>query len=192
MTEFDYWYYEESTDSNGRHLEELLPVLVRRDRDRSGVQPAHDRSREPVHALGRPLGMHDIEFEFEAFNKAFNVKSQDRKFANDMIDARMMQWLMARGRRIPFELVGDMADGVREEACARPSSYRCSVRRSGSASTSRTSSTTCTPSRGAGRLPRTLEERIDRGCPVDRARRRGAASPSPSSSRTTGSSRRGT
>ena len=54
--------------------------------------------------LADHMGLHDIEFELEAFNEAFNVKSKDRKFANDMLDARMMQWLMGVDGAFQFEL----------------------------------------------------------------------------------------
>ena len=53
-----------------------------------------------------PSGLRDIEFESEEFNRAFNVKSRDPKFANDVIDARMMQWLLQSGEGYAFEMNG--------------------------------------------------------------------------------------
>ena len=47
--------------------------------------------------LADALSFHDIEFESEDFNRMFNVKSPDKKFANDFVDARMMQWLLQNG-----------------------------------------------------------------------------------------------
>jgi hypothetical protein len=57
--------------------------------------------------LATALTFHDIQFESEAFNKAFYVKSPDAKFANDFVDARMMDWLMAHAAGFSFEVDGD-------------------------------------------------------------------------------------
>lgn len=40
------------------------------------------------------FGIDDIDFESEAFSRAFFVKSPDRRFAYDLIDPAMMQFLM--------------------------------------------------------------------------------------------------
>ena len=42
---------------------------------------------------------HDIQFESEEFNRDFTVHCEEPKFANDLIDARMMQWLLANAVR---------------------------------------------------------------------------------------------
>jgi len=52
------------------------------------------------------LSFHDIEFEDDAFNRAFNVRGNDRKFANDLVDARMMQWLLGVDGAFRFEVSG--------------------------------------------------------------------------------------
>ena len=57
--------------------------------------------------LADALSFHDIQFESEDFNRTFNVKSPDKKFANDFIDARMMQWLLQTGKGTAFEVMGD-------------------------------------------------------------------------------------
>ena len=44
--------------------------------------------------LADAIGLDDIEFELQEFNDAFNVKAKDRKFANDLIDQRMMRFLL--------------------------------------------------------------------------------------------------
>ncbi len=50
------------------------------------------------------IGLRDIDFEMDEFNKAFNVKCKDRKFANDLIDQRMMRWLLAADGAFNFEV----------------------------------------------------------------------------------------
>lgn len=42
----------------------------------------------------RASGLRDIEFESEEFNRACTVKCDDRRFANALIDGRMMAWLL--------------------------------------------------------------------------------------------------
>lgn len=55
------------------------------------------------------LGFRDIEFESEEFNRAFKVKSDDKRFANALIDARMMSWLLEEGHVAAYEVSGPLA-----------------------------------------------------------------------------------
>jgi hypothetical protein len=104
---FDYWFYTESTSSNGGRSRNysrfdcaMLPL-------EAACSPLTIEHENVLTRLADHLAMHDIEFESEAFNKAFNVKSPDKKFANDFIDAPMQQWLLQNGRGLSFEIVGD-------------------------------------------------------------------------------------
>ncbi len=104
---FDYWYYEESTDSKGnrsRTYHRFSCVM-------SPVEAACSHltlARENIFTrMGDHLGFRDIELESEEFNRAFTVRSPDRKFAVDFCDARMMQWLLGHGQGYGFEVVGD-------------------------------------------------------------------------------------
>jgi hypothetical protein len=104
---FDYWYYDESTDSKGnrsRTYHRFSCVM-------SPVEAACSHltlGRENIFTrMGDHLGFRDIELESEEFNRAFTVRSPDRKFAVDFCDARMMEWLMAHGEGYGFEVVGD-------------------------------------------------------------------------------------
>lgn len=56
-------------------------------------------------SLGRKIGVHNIEFESEEFNREFTVHADDRKFASDVIDPRMMQFLM-HGAAPGFAIIG--------------------------------------------------------------------------------------
>ena len=104
---FDYWYYEESIDSKGNRS--------RSYRRFSCVMSSVDASCSPLTIagenlwtrLGDHLGFRDIELESEEFNRAYTLKSPDRKFAVDFCDARMMQWLLVHGEGYAFEAVGD-------------------------------------------------------------------------------------
>lgn len=54
--------------------------------------------------LKAAAGFRDIEFESEEFNRTFEVQATDRKFAYDVIDARMMSWLLLTKGEYEFEL----------------------------------------------------------------------------------------
>ena len=103
---FDYWYYEQSTDSKGN---------TSRSYHRFSCAMAWFDADCPHLALGREgffsrladkLGFRDIEFESEEFNRAWQVKSEDRRFASAFVDARMMEWLLAEGAICSYEVVG--------------------------------------------------------------------------------------
>lgn len=109
MTEFDYWYYTESTDSDGSrsrtyHRFSCVLSQVEANCPHLIVTPENLFSRLADH-----LGFRDIEFETEEFNRAWQVKSPDRKFANDFVDQRMMAWLQYAGAAFSFEVAGPIA-----------------------------------------------------------------------------------
>lgn len=109
VIEADYWYYNESTDSEGR---------TSRDYDRFSIViveieawvPNVSIERENVLTrLADHVGMRDIEFELEEFNRRFNVKCQDREFAYKLLDARMMEYLLDKAGGICVEVEGGHA-----------------------------------------------------------------------------------
>ena len=59
--------------------------------------------------LASHVGVHDIEFESEEFNRAFKIKSDDRRFAFAFIDGQMMTWLMDEGGVARYEVNGPLA-----------------------------------------------------------------------------------
>lgn len=53
------------------------------------------------------LGMHDIQFESGAFNARFYVRAEERRFAYQLIDARMMEYLLStKDTRLRYEVRG--------------------------------------------------------------------------------------
>ncbi len=106
VREFDYWYFDETTDSNGnrsRTYHRFSCAVTQVDASCMHLTIA----RENVFtALADRLGLRDIEFESDDFNRAFNVKCRDRKFASDIIDVRMMRWLLHAGAEFEFEVAG--------------------------------------------------------------------------------------
>jgi hypothetical protein len=73
---------------------------------------------EPGHLAGSPahlLGLGGIEFESERFNRTFQVRCADRRFANALIDARMMDWLLGLPDGWGFEVSAPWILGYREQ-----------------------------------------------------------------------------
>jgi hypothetical protein len=104
---FDYWYFDESTDSKGNRSRSysyfscaLMPLEA--GCFRLSISPESVFTR-----LADALTFRDIEFESEEFNRAWNVTSDDAGFAHAFVDARMCAWLLANGGPHAFEVVGD-------------------------------------------------------------------------------------
>ena len=104
---FDYWYYDESTDSKGgtsrtyhRFDCALLPMPA--DCPHLRIERENLFTR-----LADALSFHDIQFESEEFNRDFTVTCEVPKFANDLIDGRMMQWLQRTGSEHAYEVIGN-------------------------------------------------------------------------------------
>jgi hypothetical protein len=103
---FDYWWYDEYEDNNGvahrsYHRRTCATAEV------GWLWPQLSLTKEGlVSKAASVLGVRDIEFESEDFNRRFNVKSEDPKFANDIIDARMIRWLLQTDGAFRFEVCG--------------------------------------------------------------------------------------
>ena len=100
---FDRWSYvdrkNEKTGKVHREWSRYSCVLTR-----LGLKSAEpfQLSREGFFGrLADHMGLHDIELELEDFNKAFTVRSKDRKFATDLLDQRMMSWLLEAKEMFP-------------------------------------------------------------------------------------------
>ncbi len=106
---FDYWYYDESTDSKGntsRTYYRFDCVIVPVEAGCPRLSITHEGLGT---RLANALSFHDIRFESEDFNRAFYVRSSDAKFANDLVDARMMDWLMKHADGFSFEVAATEA-----------------------------------------------------------------------------------
>jgi hypothetical protein len=102
---FDYHYETYTHDKNGRHTEHhwfsffilMLPATF----------PELTIRREGFFTkIAEVFGYGDINFESAEFSKAFNVRSPDKKFAYDVCNARMMEYLLAN-RDLSLEIEND-------------------------------------------------------------------------------------
>jgi len=91
---FDYHYATYHTDKNGTHKEDhwfsffilTLPMVF----------PDLTIRRENFFTkIAEVFGYQDINFESAEFSKAFNVRSPDKKFAYDVCNSKMMEYLLA-------------------------------------------------------------------------------------------------
>jgi LemA protein len=103
---FDYWYYEESNTSRGgrqrryRHFSCALLEIP-------AYLPHLDVTREgPLTRISDHVGLRDLEFESEEFNRKFQIWSPIRSFAYEFLDGRMIRWLLSLKANYCFETFG--------------------------------------------------------------------------------------
>ncbi|TMK81669.1 MAG: DUF3137 domain-containing protein [Actinobacteria bacterium] len=106
VREADYWYYTESSDSKGgRSKSYSYFSVVVADLDCS--VPRVSISKETLLTrAAEHLGARDLDFESEEFNRMFKVTAQDPQVAYQLIDPRMMNWLLSTGGAFGFEVAG--------------------------------------------------------------------------------------
>lgn len=107
VTAFDFSYWE-AADRSARHSSArrtrrfqcaLAPI--------DAFCPRLTIEREGLASrIADGLGLEDIQFESAAFNRAFRVACEDRRFAIEILDARMMAWLLDATRGYEFEVAG--------------------------------------------------------------------------------------
>jgi len=105
VTLFDYHYETTSTDSKGNrtthhHHISYCICFLEQDFPELHVYPESFFSR-----IGQIFGFEDINFESEEFSRAFTVRSKDKKFAYDVCNARMMEYLL-RHPKTTLEIEG--------------------------------------------------------------------------------------
>jgi Protein of unknown function (DUF3137) len=107
MQAFDYWYFTESTDSKGRRhrsYRHFSCALI----EVGAAFPHLEMAREGLFSrLADHLGLEDIEFESPEFNRRYNVKAQNQRFAYELLDGRMLEWLVNFDQGLSFEVAGN-------------------------------------------------------------------------------------
>lgn len=106
LAAFDFWFFEETTDSDGgthRSYQRFSCAVTEVEADLPSLTIGRDNLFTRIYDAVRS---DEINFETDEFNRAFNVESVNRKFAHDLIDQRMMAWLLAADRRFLFEVSG--------------------------------------------------------------------------------------
>jgi hypothetical protein len=106
VLEFDYWYEVESRDANGHTTHTTYRFSCATTEVEAALSPLTLGRENVFTRLADSLGLADVEFELDEFNRAFTVKCKDRKFANDFVDQRMMHWLLGTDAAFSFEVSG--------------------------------------------------------------------------------------
>lgn len=106
VREFDYWYYEESTDSKGHRSRTYHRFSCAVTELEAACSPITISRENLLTRLADAIGLDDLAFELEEFNRAFNVKAKDRRFAVALIDQRMMRYLLGTDPGFAFEVCG--------------------------------------------------------------------------------------
>jgi len=99
---FDFMYSEQNGKYRTDYQFDCAIVPIGADSPRLVIE--HENL---LTSLAGALALHDLQFESEAFNDEYHVRCEVPKFANDVLDARMMQWLLDNGSGYSFESVGD-------------------------------------------------------------------------------------
>ena len=98
----DYWYVP-GTNTTTDDEQRFVCVV---DEDRPGWPDLAVVPAGAAAVLKDAVGLGGPETESERFNRAFEVRASDRRFASAMLDARMMQWLLAQAPGVGFEILG--------------------------------------------------------------------------------------
>jgi hypothetical protein len=106
VREFDYWYYEESTDSQGHRSRTYHRYSCAVTEIEAACSPISISRENLLTRLADAIGLDDLELELEEFNRAFNVKAKDRRFAVALVDQRMMRFLLGTDPAFAFEACG--------------------------------------------------------------------------------------
>lgn len=97
----EYWFAR-SSDPSRDDYEYFTCVLVGAPLPwpRLAVLPERVEHRVVDAIEGR-----DVDLELEAFNRTFEVRAEDRRFATVLLDARMMEWLLSLPAGSGFEIM---------------------------------------------------------------------------------------
>lgn len=106
ITMGDYRFGTSSVGDSSRKTKRTLSYAVAR-LPWSGIPEVLLRDEHFLDRFAATVGFEDIDFESESFSKRFHVKSKDRRFAYDLFDPRMMEFLLDT-KPPSMEIQGDL------------------------------------------------------------------------------------
>jgi hypothetical protein len=112
---FDYWYYDESSDGRGKRSRSYHRFTVAILQIPAACAPLCISHEDLLTRIGSHIGFHDVELEYDDFNRRFRVKCAEQKFAFTLLDGEMMQWLLEQDTFEYLELVGPWVLLAREQ-----------------------------------------------------------------------------
>lgn len=102
----DYWYYDEDTNGKGHSSRTYHRFSVMVTTIAAGLPHVRIGHETAFSRLADKLGFDDVQFESEQFNRRFRVHAKDRQFAYELLDARMIEWLLATAGPHCYEVNG--------------------------------------------------------------------------------------
>jgi len=103
---FDYWYYDETSDGRGNRSRSYHRFTCAILQIPAACSPLCLSHEDFLTRFGSHVGFHDVELEYDEFNRRFRVKCKDQKFAFTLLDGEMMQWLLGADGFEYLEVVG--------------------------------------------------------------------------------------
>jgi hypothetical protein len=103
---FDYGYYTEHRDNYGQVRRQWYRFSCALIQHNGSWPPLRIQHEGLLDKVGRAVGVTDIDFESEEFNRAFFVSCDDRRFASALIDPQMMELLLTTGGVVSLETTG--------------------------------------------------------------------------------------
>lgn len=98
---FDFEYWEQGGRSRDYHYFTCAVLTI------AAACPDLRLTHETaLTRLEEHLGHHDVELEYDDFNRQFRVTCEHQKFAFSLLDAQMMRWLMATDAFQYLEIAG--------------------------------------------------------------------------------------
>jgi hypothetical protein len=104
---FDYHYETYTYDKNGRHTEHHWFSFLILTLPATAFPDLTIRREGFFTKIAEVFGYQDINFESAEFSSAFNVRSPDKKFAYDVCNARMIEYLLAN-RDLSIEIENEV------------------------------------------------------------------------------------
>lgn len=102
----DYWYYDDDHDSQGGSSRSYSHFSIMVTTVDAALPHVRIERENVLSRLFDKLGFDDVQFESEQFNRRFRVHADDRQFAYKLVDARMMEWLLATAGGHCYEVNG--------------------------------------------------------------------------------------
>jgi len=105
---FDYWFYDQSGSGTRRWRSRTSTRFqcVITQADAACYPIVIERETVGSRIAGAFGSGEDVDFESEEFNRTFRVRSPNRRFAFELVDARMMDFLLSALTGYRFEALG--------------------------------------------------------------------------------------
>jgi hypothetical protein len=104
---FDYHYQVTTHDKNGSHTTHYRFSFFILQMPKTFFPDLTVRHENFFLKIAEVFGYQDIKFESAEFSKTFNVRSPDKKFAYDVCNAKMMEYLLAN-RDLSLEIENEV------------------------------------------------------------------------------------